>query len=169
MRWCRHGAPNGCIHVIVTSGVERRTRWLPKSPINTAGNTPPSVSVLRVVPTRAATAWGDSVLYAAILAGTIFRIVDVLSVEHSTASTDRLAIVRYAASKGKPGDEFVGSPGSGLGAKKRLAMSLKLAIGALESNIRKLERTAGSPLLILIRKKRLARMQEELASLDRMR
>ena len=48
-------------------------------------------------------------------------------------------------------------------------MSLKLAIAALEGNIRKVERAAGSPLLIVTRKKRLARMQEELANLDRMR
>ena len=49
---------------------------------------------------------------------------------------------------------------------KRLAVSLKLAIGALQTNIRKLEKAEGSPLLIATRKKRLARMQEEL---DRLR
>ncbi|HKS72429.1 MAG TPA: hypothetical protein VJQ82_04480 [Terriglobales bacterium] len=99
------------------------------------------------------------------MAGTIFRIADVLSVARSTASTYRPAIVPYAVFTGKREDEIVGARGNRLETRKRLAISLKLAIKALESNIHKLEKTAGSPLLIVTRKKRLARMQEELANL----
>lgn len=99
------------------------------------------------------------------MAGTILRIADVLSVAHSTASTYRLAIAQYAVLTGKREDEFVSVRARRLGTRRRLAISLKLAIGALESNIRKLERTAGSPLLIVTRKRRLARLQEELANL----
>jgi hypothetical protein len=51
--------------------------------------------------------------------------------------------------------------------RRRLAISLKLAIRALETNIRKLERTGVSPLLIATRKRRLGRMQEELALISR--
>ena len=65
--------------------------------------TPPSVFVLLVVSSLAATALGDSVPSAAILAATIFRIADVLSVAHSTASTYRLAIALYAVLTDKPG------------------------------------------------------------------
>lgn len=49
--------------------------------------------------------------------------------------------------------------------RRRLAISLKLAIGSLGTNIRKLENTGASPLLVAARKKRLVRMKEELARL----
>ena len=55
--------------------------------------------------------------------------------------------------------------GSRLGTRKRLAISLKSAIRAIQTSIRKLEKTGASPLLINARKKRLANMQEELATL----
>ena len=48
---------------------------------------------------------------------------------------------------------------------RRLAISLRLAIGALERNIRKLERTGATPLLIATRKKQLAKMRKELGGL----
>ncbi len=118
-----------------------------------------------MVSSLAVTASGDSVPYAAILAATIFQIADVRSAAHSMASTYRLAIVPYAVFTGKREDEIVGIRRSRLGTRKRLAISLKLAIRALESNLHKLERTAACPLLILTRKKRLARMQQELAKL----
>jgi hypothetical protein len=57
------------------------------------------------------------------------------------------------------------SRNSKLQSQKRLAWSLKLAIGTLETNIRKLKRTEASPLLIATRKKPLARMKEELTQL----
>lgn len=50
---------------------------------------------------------------------------------------------------------------------KRLAVSLKAAIRALEGNIRKLEKTGAHPLLIMARKKELAKMEEELSRLHR--
>ena len=48
---------------------------------------------------------------------------------------------------------------------KRLKIALRLATLALDTNIRRLEKTGGSPLLLGIRKKRLARMQRELSEL----
>jgi hypothetical protein len=50
-------------------------------------------------------------------------------------------------------------------ARQRLAISLRLAIRALDTNICKSERTEASPLLIATGKKRLARMRQELAKL----
>ena len=49
--------------------------------------------------------------------------------------------------------------------KARLIDSLKPAIRALETNIRRLERTGGNPLLISVRKRELVKMQEELSNL----
>lgn len=51
--------------------------------------------------------------------------------------------------------------------RARLATSLKLAIKALQTNIRKLERTEAHPLLIAARKRELLKMQEELTRLRR--
>jgi hypothetical protein len=91
----------------------------------------------------------------------------VCSAAHSTASIYQPAFAPFAVFMGRNREEPVGSRNSKLQTQKRLAITLKLAIGALQSNIRKLERTGGSPLLIATRKKRLAKMQEELAILPR--
>src|SRR5207253_2842793 len=72
--------------------------------------------------------------------------------------------LRRNANMGKDGNKPVGSRPAK--PPRRLAIPLRLAIGALERNIRKLERTGATPLLIATRKKRLAKMRKELASLE---
>ena len=66
----------------------------------------------------------------------------------------------FAVFMGKEGNKPVGTHRS-KPPSRRSAISLKLAIGALQRNIRKLERTGASPLLIATRKKRLAGIQKE--------
>lgn len=51
--------------------------------------------------------------------------------------------------------------------RTRLAVSLKLAIEALQNNIRKMERSEAHPLLIAARKRELFKMQDELGKLRR--
>jgi hypothetical protein len=58
-----------------------------------------------------------------------------------------------------------GRRGSERESRRHFAITLKLAIKTLQGNIRKLEKTGASPLLIATRKKRLARMQTELIRL----
>ena len=94
-----------------------------------------------------------------MLAATISQTADVPSVVHSAVSTLRLAIARFAAPVAK------GRRGSERETKGRFAITLKIAIRALEGNIRRLERAGASPLLVATRKKRLVRMQEELAKM----
>ena len=71
-------------------------------------------------------------------------------------STSQPAAARFAASV----DNVRGSRKR---TRTRLAASLRLAVKALKTNIRKLERTGGAhPLLINARKKQLAKLEGEL-------
>ena len=94
-----------------------------------------------------------------MLAATISQVADVPTAAHSTASTYRLAIARCVVPMAR------GSRRSERDTKRHLMMALKLAIRNLQISIHKLERTEASALLVMARKKRLARMKEELAKL----
>jgi len=78
---------------------------------------------------------------------------------HLPDSTSQTAAARFAV--------WLGSMrGSRKRTQTRLAASLKLAIKALKTNIRKLERTGDAhPLLIAARKKELAKLRKELGGL----
>lgn len=129
------------------------------SSTNMVGNIQPIASVRPAASRLAPTAWADSAPNAAMLAATISPTADVLSVPHSTASIFRLAVARCVVFMAK------GRHGSERETKGRLAITLKIAIKTLQGNICKLERTGASPLLIATRKKRLVRIQEELAKM----
>jgi len=81
---------------------------------------------------------------------------------------DRPAIREYTAAigllNGNGGGEPLTVEASKPATSSRLAISLKSAIGALQTDIRKLEKTASSSVVIATRKKRLARMQQERAT-----
>ena len=87
------------------------------------------------------------------------------SVAHLTVSTYRLAVVQCALCMGEDRQKPVGTRTS-KPATKRLAISLTLAIGALESNIDSWTGLGHRLLMVAARKKRLARMQAELAQLS---
>jgi hypothetical protein len=76
----------------------------------------------------------------------------------------------YAAAigllNGNGGGEPLTMEASKPATSSRLAISLTSAIGALQTDIRKLEKAESSSLLIATRKKRLARMQQQLEQLD---
>ena len=132
---------------------------VPLSFISTVENTWPSACARLAALSQVPTVWADCVPNAAMLAATISPAVDVLGVVHSTVSTFRLAVARSAAPVAK------GRRGSERETKGHFAITLKIAIRTLQGNIRKLERTGASPLLIAARRKRLVRMQEELAKM----
>ena len=94
-----------------------------------------------------------------MLAATISPIADVPTVVHPRAGTYLPAAARCVAPMAR------GRRRSERGTKRRLALTLKIAIRTLQGNIGKLERTGAFPLLIAARKKRLTRMKEELAKM----
>ena len=104
---------------------------VPLSSTNLAENTQRTVPARLAVLTQAPTAWADSAPNAAMLAATISQIAYVQAVVHSTASTCPLAAALCAAPMAR------GSRGSQRDSKRHLASTLKLAIRALEGNIRK--------------------------------
>ena len=77
---------------------------------------------------------------------------------------DRPLVRRYAAAIGLLDENGRGA--SKPATSRRLAISLKSAIRALQTSIHKLEKTDGSSLLIDARKKRLVRMRQELEQLN---
>jgi hypothetical protein len=122
-------------------------------------NTQPNACARLAVLSQAPIAWAECAPNAAMLAATISPVADVPTAAHLTPSTYRLAIARCVVPMAR------GTRRSERETNRRLAISLRLAIGTLETNIRKLERTGASPLLVATRRKRLARMQEELAKM----
>ena len=122
-------------------------------------NTQPNACARLAVLSQAPIAWAECAPTAAMLAATISPVADVPTAARSTASTYRLAIARCVVPMAR------GSRRSEQDTKRHLMMALKLAMKGLRSNIHKLQKTGAFPLLIATRKKRLARMQQELAKL----
>jgi hypothetical protein len=102
----------------------------------------------------------DYVPNAAILAGTISLIVVVPNAAHSRGSIRRTVVAQCVVAMVR------GRRCSERETKRRLAIALKTTIRTMQGNVSKLERTGASPLLIATRKKRLAKMQAELARLS---
>ncbi len=107
---------------------------------------------------QAGICWRESVPGVAGQAN-IATIVSVLLVGHSPVSISPAAVARCVEAMAR------GRRSSERGTRQGLAKVLKVAVKSLQGNIRKLEKTGASPLLIAARKKQLARMKEQLSKI----